>query len=62
MSAGDPEIVQATGNLQHLIGNAGFRQAEYILDDAAALHPGEGVFHDNADTGEYRIELLLTHA
>ena len=62
MPIGDAEIVQPTGNLQHLIGNARFCQAQHVLDNATPLHPGEGVFHHNAHPGQHRIEGLLTPA
>ena len=62
MAIGDPEVVQPTGNLQHLVGQARVRQPEHIFNNAAALHPRQRVFHDHAHTGEYRIEVLLTDA
>lgn len=59
MTARNTKVVQAAGDFHHLIGNAGFLEAKYILDHATPFQTSDGVFHDNADTGNYGIESFV---
>ena len=59
MTAAHAKIMQATGNLHDHVRNPRFGQTQDIFDDAAPLHTGKHVFHNNADTGDQMIEELV---
>ena len=50
------EIMQAARNLHDHIRHTRFGQAQDIFDYTAPFHPGNHVFHDDADTGDEVIE------
>ena len=56
------EIMQAARNLHDHIRHTRFGQAQDIFDYAAPFHPGNHVFHDDADTGDEVIEKLVPYA
>jgi len=62
MTAAHAKIMQATGNLHDHVRNPHFGQTQDIFDDAAPLHAGNHVFHNNADTGDQMIEELVPNA
>jgi len=62
MSSGparDTQIVQATGNLHHSIGQSIGGVAELILGNATDLHPGDGVLHPDANPGQAAVVPFL---
>ena len=62
MTAAHAKIMQATGNLHDHVRNPRFGETQDIFDDAAPLHAGNHVFHNNADTGDQMIEELVPNA
>ena len=56
------EIMQAARNLHDHIRHTRFGQAQDIFDYAAPFHPGNHVFHDDADTGDEVIEEVIPYA
>ena len=62
MTTSHAEVVQATGNLHHLIGNPLFREAQNIFNDATPLDTGDDMFDDHPGTGKKPIEKLICNA
>jgi hypothetical protein len=62
MTTTHAEIMQAARNLHDPIRNTRFGQAQDIFDYATPFHPGNHVFHDDADTGDEVIEELVPYA
>ena len=62
MTAAHAQIMQTTGNLHDHIRNTTFGQTSDIFDDAAPFHASNHMFHNDADTGDQRIEELVPHA
>lgn len=60
MATGDPQIVQATGNLHHQIGNAFFCQSQHIFDNPTAFDTRDHVFDHYPYTGDKTIQQPLT--
>jgi hypothetical protein len=56
------KIMQAARNLHDQIRHTRFGQAQDIFDYAAPFHPGNHVFHDDADTGDQVIAELVPYA
>lgn len=56
------KIMQAARNLHDQIRHTRFGQAQDIFDSAAPFHPGNHVFHDDADPGDQVIEELVPYA
>jgi hypothetical protein len=56
------EIMQAARNLHDQIRHTRFGQAQDIFDYAAPFHPGNHIFHHNADTGDEMSEELVSDA
>ena len=56
------EIMQAARHLHDQISNTRWGQAQDLFDYAAPLHPGEHVFHDDADTGDEVLEEHVPYA
>jgi hypothetical protein len=56
------EIMQAARNLHDHSRHTRFGQAQDIFDYAAPLHPGNHVFHEDADPGAEVMEELVPDA
>lgn len=62
MPTGNAEIMQATSDLHHLVGNTVFRQAQYVFNNPTAFHASNDVFHHNPDASQNLVADFVANA